>query len=184
MINNEFIIIEDFLSKEECNFILNKCKEELTLSTARVANGNENERKSSVAWINDLGFVNEKLKNVLKINYQFAGIEVTGLGPFQFTEYKVGGYFAWHKDRDSSTYTYRNRFASTVIQLNDDYSGGILEIKDTKGDLIPMNHRMGNLYIFNSNLYHRVTPVEDGIRYTLVNWVSTVKNDETKQNII
>ena len=138
--------------------------------------------QSSVAWINDLGFVNEKLKNVLKTNYQFAGIEVTGLGPFQFTEYKVGEYFDWHSDR--SREYYRDRFVSTVIQLNDNYSGGIFEIKDIKNNLIPIKQNAGNLFMFDSGLKHRVTLVETGIRYSLVNWVSTVKNDETKQNII
>jgi PKHD-type hydroxylase len=182
--NNEIYIIEDFLSKEECVFILNKCKEELTLSKAGVGNGNEHERKSSVGWIYELGELNEKLKNVLRTKYDFDGLEITGLGPFQFTEYKIGEYFAWHTDRDSSTYVYRSRFVSTVIQLNDDYTGGVLEIKDSKGNLIPINHKMGNLYIFNSNLRHRVTPVENGIRYSLVNWISTVRTDPSKQNII
>ena len=177
--NNEINIIEDFLSKEECDFILNKCKKELQLTTA---NGNPNERKSSVAWIENLGDVNEKLKNILKSHFNFNGIEVTGLGPFQFTEYKEGEFYGWHTDRDSTTYV--ERFTSTVIQLNDDYSGGQLEIKDSKGNLTPINHKIGNLYMFNSNLHHRVTPVEYGVRYSLVNWVSLIKTDPAKQNLI
>lgn len=182
MINDEINIIEDFLSKEECDFILNKCKKDLKLSNGKVANGNLNERKSSIGWINDLGEVNEKLKNVLKTHFNYDGVEVIGLGPFQFTEYKVGEYYKWHTDRDKTTY--RERFASTVIQLNDDYTGGLLEIKNSKGNLVNINHKIGNLYIFNSNLFHRVTPVEDGTRYSLVNWVSVIKTDPTKQKLL
>jgi len=73
---------------------------------------------------------------------------------------------------------------STVIQLNNNYEGGLLEIKDVKGNLIPINQKLGNLYIFDSGLKHRVTPVNMNIRYSLVNWVSLVKIDTKKQNII
>jgi len=182
MINDEINIVEDFLSLDECRSILNKCKEELVLSTAGVVNGNYKERKSSVAWIHDLGEINERLKSALRSHFNFGGMEVTGLGPFQFTEYKEGEYYGWHTDRDSVICS--DRFVSTVIQLNDNYLGGILETKNSKGNLIPITHKIGNLYMFNSNLRHRVTPVEEGIRYSLVNWISIIKTDPSKQNLI
>jgi PKHD-type hydroxylase len=180
--NNYIELFENFLSKNECEFILNRCKEELELTTAAVKNGNSNERKSSVAWIDNLGDVNERLKNILKSRFNLNGMEVTGLGPFQFTEYKEGEFYGWHTDRDSTTF--RERFTSTVIQLNEDYDGGLLEIKDTKNNLVPLKQKTGNLYVFDSGLKHRVTPVEDGIRYSLVNWISLVKTDSKKQNIL
>jgi predicted 2-oxoglutarate/Fe(II)-dependent dioxygenase YbiX len=180
--NNHVEVIENFLSKDECNVILNRCKEELELSTAIVNNGNPNIRKSSIAWIDDLGEVNERLKNILKSRFNFGGVEVTGLGSFQFTEYKVGEFYEWHTDRGSTID--RKRFASTVIQLNDDYEGGLLEIKDTMGNLIPINQKLGSLYVFDSGLEHRVTPVNVNTRYSLVNWVSLVKTNVKKQNII
>jgi PKHD-type hydroxylase len=180
--NNHIQVIENFLSQEECDFILNKYKNELILSKAQVANGDYKSRKSSVAWIDNLGDVNERLKNILKSRFNLNGMEVTGLGPFQFTEYKEGEFYGWHTDRDSTTF--RERFTSTVIQLNEDYDGGLLEIKDTKNNLVPLKQKTGNLYVFDSGLKHRVTPVEDGIRYSLVNWISLVKTDSKKQNIL
>jgi PKHD-type hydroxylase len=139
-------------------------------------------RKSSIGWISDLGFLNERLSNKLRETFNINGMEVTGLGDFQFTEYKIGEYFDWHSDRSSEIY--RDRFASTVILLNDDYRGGILEIRDINGNLIPTSQKMGNLYVFDSGLRHRVTPVEVGTRYSLVNWISLLKNNSKKQNII
>jgi predicted 2-oxoglutarate/Fe(II)-dependent dioxygenase YbiX len=180
--NNPVEVIENFLSKDECNFILKRCKEELDLFTAIVNSGNPNVRKSSIAWIDDLGDVNERLKNILKSRFNFEGAEVTGLESFQFTEYKVGEFYEWHTDRNSTID--RKRFVSTVIQLNDDYGGGLLEIKDRMGNLIPINQKLGNLYIFDSGLVHRVTPVNVNARYSLVNWVSLVKTNVKKQNII
>jgi predicted 2-oxoglutarate/Fe(II)-dependent dioxygenase YbiX len=180
--NNEIRVVEDFLTKDECFHILNRCKEDISLSVAGTIGGNPNERKSSVGWVNDLGDVNQKLKDILKDSFIINGMEVTGLGPFQFTEYKVGEFYGWHTDRDSTTFM--DRFTSTVIQLNDDYTGGVLEIKNPKGELVPINNKVGTLYIFDSNLRHRVTPVEDGVRYSLVNWVSIIKTNSSQQNLI
>ena len=175
-------IFENFLSVEECNFILNKCKENLTLANAEVYGNNDKLRKSSVGWISDLDFLNARLTNKLRETFNINGMEVTGLGDYQFTEYKVGEYFDWHTD--STTTIYRDRFTSIVIQLNNTYNGGVLEIKNLKGELVPIENKIGTLYIFNSRLSHRVTPVVDGIRYSLVNWVSLVKTDSTKQNLL
>jgi len=178
-------IFDNFLSSEECSIILNKCKEELTLSSASVYGNSSNSngiRKSSVAWISDLGFLNERLTNKLRETFNINGMEVTGLGKYQFTEYKEGEYFDWHTD--STDTIYRDRFTSIVIQLNDNYNGGILEIKNLKGETLPIENKIGTLYIFNSRLLHRVTPVMGGIRYSLVNWVSLVKTDSKKQNLL
>ena len=182
MVNNEIRVVENFLTKDECLHILNKCKEDISLSVAGTIGGDPNERKSSVGWINDLGDVNQKLKDILKDSFIINGMEVTGLGPFQFTEYKVGQFYGWHTDRDSTTFM--DRFTSTVILLNDDYKGGELEIKNSKGKLVPIENKIGTLYIFDSNLRHRVTPVESGVRYSLVNWVSIIKTDSLQLNLI
>ena len=181
-------IFEDFLSPEECDSILNKCKEELTLSDATVYGHtsntlpNKTTRKSSIGWISNLKFLNERLTNKLRETFNINGMEVTGLGDFQFTKYKEGDYFDWHTD--STDTVYRDRFTSIVIQLNNEYVGGVLEIKNLKGELVPIENKIGTLYIFNSRLVHRVTPVETGVRYSLVNWISLVKTDSKKQNLI
>jgi PKHD-type hydroxylase len=175
-------IFENFLSPEECDSILNKCKEKLTLSDAKVYGNNNNLRKSSIGWISDLGFLNERLTNKLRETFNINGMEVTGLGDFQFTEYKKDEFFDWHTD--STTTMYRDRFTSIVIQLNDTYEGGELEIKNIKGEMVPIENKIGTLYIFNSRLLHRVVPVVEGVRYSLVNWISLVKTKSTKQNLL
>lgn len=180
--NNLIKVVENFLTDDECDNILSKYKNELTLSIGEVYNGRSKNRKSLIGWINDLGDVNDRLINLLKSFYNINGMEVTGLGPFQFTEYKEGDYFDWHTDRNSEMY--KDRFTSTVIQLNNNYEGGLLEIKDKTGTLIPLEQKKGNLYVFDSGLQHRVTPVNFGERYSLVNWVSLNKTNTKKQNII
>ena len=188
MSNNIIKTFENFLSSEECDFILNKCKTELTLKVAEVYVDNSNDRydktsrKSSIGWVSDLGFLNKRLTSKLRETFDINGMEVTGLGPFQFTQYKEGDEYNWHTDGDNVIF--RDRFASIVVQLNDGYNGGVLEIKNIKGELVPIENKIGTLYIFDSRLLHRVTPVETGVRYSLVNWISLVKTDLKKQNII
>lgn len=177
--------IENFLSNDECLNILTKYKSELKLIPAKVA-GMEttDKRKSSVAFINNIENVDERLKTYLKNLIQIKGFEVTGLGPYQFTEYKVGEYYDWHTD-SSKDGEYKDRFCSIVIQLNDEYEGGYLQLKDESGDnTIQLDKGVGTMYIFYSNIRHRVMPVTSGTRYSLVNWVSLKEIENFKKTLI
>lgn len=169
--------IKNFLTKEECSLILEKYITELKLERGTVYNGTvSNVRKSSVGFLQNIEELDGKLKQVLKEKINIKGGQVTGLGPYQFTEYKQGDFFDWHTDSNDTDY--KHRFCSVVIQLNDSYTGGNLQINDENNELIPIQEQIGNLYIFYSDLLHRVTEIKYGTRYSLVNWVSfkPVKN--------
>jgi predicted 2-oxoglutarate/Fe(II)-dependent dioxygenase YbiX len=43
---------------------------------------------------------------------------------------------------------------------------------------------LGNLYVFFSNILHRVIPVKKGVRYSLVNWVSLKKIEGYKKTLL
>lgn len=175
--------IKNFLTNEECSNILNKCKTELELKPGGTTAGNNEKRKSSVAFVNNIHSVDDKLKSVLKTLIQIKGFEVTGLGPYQFTEYKIGQFYDWHTDSDEGEYKYR--FCSIVIQLNDEYEGGYLQLKDESGDnTIQLDKGIGTMYIFYSNIRHRVMPVTSGTRYSLVNWVSLKEIENFKKTLI
>jgi len=177
----EINIIEDFLSDSECDYILNKCKSELTLSEFDNYYGKFN-RKQKSARIYDLDFVNLKLKNVLKTKININGMEISDvIHKFKFAEYKIGDYFDWHTDNSPS---YTNGVITTIIELNDNYVGGSFEIKNSNGELIPIENKKGSLYIFDSGLLHRVTEIQSGVRYSLSNWFSLIKTNKTKQNLI
>jgi predicted 2-oxoglutarate/Fe(II)-dependent dioxygenase YbiX len=179
---------KNFLSKEECYSILEKYKVELNLKPAEIQfNGQKvvnDKRKSSIAFIDNINEIDERLKDTLKNLIQLKGYELTGLGPYQFTEYKTGEYYAWHTD-SSNEPEYKDRFCSIVIQLNDEYSGGYLQLIDESEDNIyQCDHGVGTMYIFYSNIKHRVIPVTEGVRYSLVNWVSLKKLNDFKKTLI
>ena len=105
----------------------------------------------------------------------------------QFTIYEQGHHYGWHQDIWPEAYPEthndpdvrnKNRKISSVLALNsnDEYEGGVLQIAldefhtpkrvIEKVDL----STTGSLVVFPSYLWHRVTPVTKGIRYSLVMW--------------
>ena len=178
--------IKNFLTHNECSDILSKYKTELQLKPAEIANGKiDDRRKSYVGFINGIENIDTRLRDTLKNLIQIKGFEVTGLGPYKFTEYKTGEYYDWHTDSSPTDDLYKDRFCSIVIQLNDEYEGGYLQLMDDSGDnTYQCAHGIGTMYIFYSNIRHRVMPVTNGVRYSLVNWVSLQKIENFKKTII
>jgi len=85
----------------------------------------------------------------------------------KYIEYGVGGHYNWHMDMnptDSNT-----RKLTAVVQLNDGYEGGYLEfgVQDRNGEWYRVPKLEGSITIFPSFLSHRVSPVTDGVRYSL-----------------
>jgi predicted 2-oxoglutarate/Fe(II)-dependent dioxygenase YbiX len=173
----EVITIDNFLSKSECDELIQKYKNELTLLPAEVSDYDPNRkfRKSKVGFIDTLGDLDKKITDVLTNNIKVPKHDVSKLGPYQFTEYNEGDFFDWHTDANKNVYS--DRFASVVIQLNDEYEGGDLELKDNKGNKIEINQKVGKLYVFPSTMKHRVSEVIKGVRYSLVNWVKLNKQN-------
>jgi PKHD-type hydroxylase len=178
--------IKNFITDVECFDILKRYKAELQLKPALVMDNKlSDKRKSSIAFVDGIESIDNKLKDTLKNLIQIKGFEVTGLGPYQFTEYKVGEYYDWHTDSSPTDDEYKDRFCSIVIQLNDEYEGGYLQLKDESGDnTIQLDKGIGTMYIFYSNIRHRVMPVTSGVRYSLVNWVSLKKLENFKKTLI
>jgi len=177
--------IPNFISKDECNSLLAKCKEELVLknATVRVGQLDFKSRKSSVAFIDDLGFLNKRLENTLIDSVKVNGFSASGLQSFQFTEYRVGEFYEWHTDSSEKNPKLSNRFYSTVIQLNDGYAGGELQL-NIDGKEITLEPGLGTLYMFPSYTLHQVKPITNGVRYSLVNWVKLVENKNEKKSLL
>jgi len=103
----------------------------------------------------------------------------------QFTKYKLNQFYDWHCDSWKEPYNEGHdlkgkiRKLSVTCSLSDpkDYKGGEFEFKfqnDKDGDdhnqicteIIPK----GSIVVFPSFTYHRVKPVTEGTRYSLVMW--------------
>ena len=186
-------IIPKLLTKEECDLVLKFSLENLTLNTATTLSNNgsyyeTNRRKSNVAfypYYEKFPFILEKISKLLQESISVKGFDLDYNDTrFQFTEYKIGDYFKWHTDSNGKQITQCDRYCSLVIQLNDEYKGGDLELKLSEDSTIIVEKGVGNTIIFMSNIEHRVTPVEKGNRYTLVNWVGLKENTNSKKTLL
>jgi len=185
--------IPNLLTKEECDLVLKFSLENLTLNTATTLSNNgsyyeTNRRKSNVVfypYYEKFPFLLEKISKLINDNIAVKGFDLDyNDTQFQFTQYKIGDYFEWHTDSNGKYFTQFDRYCSLVIQLNDDYESGNLEIKLSEASPMIVEKGVGNTIIFLSNIEHRVTPVEKGNRYTLVNWVGLKENNSFKKTLL
>ena len=144
-------------------------------------------RDSNVVWLDDqwiykeiLTYVNVANENA-KWNFHWDWAESC-----QFTKYGVGQYYGWHCDTLNKPYDETGgknlvgkiRKLSMTINLTEtnEYEGGNLEFDlsnpDNKNNIISAEEArsQGSVIIFPSHLWHRVTPVTKGVRYSLVVW--------------
>ena len=189
-----YTIEPNFLTKEECNEILNFSLNELILepsgiiSTYMDGNINTNIRKSNQVFFpyyTKFPFLLEKMSKLLNKHIFIKGFNLDfEHSQFQFTEYHTGDYFNWHTDADGEKVKDYDRYCSVIIQLNDEYDKGDLQIKDNKNETLTVEKGGGNLILFLSNIEHRVIPIKSGIRYTLVNWVKLKENKDYKKTLL
>ena len=183
-----FKIVSQFLTKEECDLIINFTLKNLNLKKAEVVGGDENTRKSNTVfypYYNEFPFLLEKMNKLLDENITIKGFDLDYKNSeFQFTEYKNEDYFDWHRDVYDDKITEQDRYCSIVIQLNNEYENGDLEIELIDTEKIKVEKNTGNLVIFLSNMLHRVTNVKNGHRYTLVNWVGLKEKHNYKKTLL
>ena len=183
--------IPNLLTKEECDLVLNFTLENLILNPAEIVgydSPNHNTRKSNVvfySYYQKFPFILEKISKLLDENIFIKGFDLDYKNSqFQFTAYKIGDYFAWHKDITGNEVTQHDRYCSLVIQLNDEYEDGDLELKLSDDSIMKVEKGIGNTIVFLSNIEHRVTGVKSGNRYTLVNWVGITEKNNYKKTLL
>ena len=126
---------------------------------------NTDHRKSDICWLDRLEWewlysrVDEWMK-IINPNLEMKNPE-----RMQLTKYIEGCYFGWHIDNSVDL----TRTLSATILLQPSEEGGILEF-----DPIPFDEPLmaGDAVAFDSSIYHQVTPVTKGTRYSLVRWLN------------
>tara|TARA_B100000900_G_scaffold360226_1_gene332172 strand:+ start:778 stop:1317 length:540 start_codon:yes stop_codon:yes gene_type:complete len=97
---------------------------------------------------------------------------------FNILKYNVGDAFIPHQDRGGDG-DYQNKM-TLIIQLSErTYKGGILKIFKDNPELVEdkednvlyeASTEIGNTILFDSALWHEVTPITEGERITLIAW--------------
>jgi len=137
----------------------------------------EKVRGSTISWLDNEGWLADKLQHIARqLNGKFFGLDLWGFGEqFQYTTYKYvkksKQHYDWHMDNGPNDNVPRK--LSMVLQLShpSEYEGGNLELMTGNVSQICKKQR-GFLCAFPSYIMHRVTPITNGTRRTLVVWIS------------
>ena len=179
----EWVYNEAFYNKQQCDYIIEEAlkiePEEPTLGYDGKT-GDSNFRRSKIRWIlpnhKELGFLfNDYWRLLIAINKDWYGFNVDNLPYLQFTEYDESykGEYKSHQDVFWINPSNKHRKVSFILQLTDDkiYEGGDLVLEHVSenppADIV---RKQGTLLTFPSFVYHRLTPVTKGKRYSLVGW--------------
>ena len=168
---------EHRLSDEECDFLIDDCKKgEFSDAKIQADKGVplHGTRKTNVIWVDRTKLIHRAMTNfMLEANQEFFKYNITSSEQVQFGEYKNGGHYVFHKDEVWGSKENIRKLSITIL-LSDpkSFSGGELQLYNgPNGFLKPLDKR-GTIVCFNSCDWHRVTPVTDGVRYSLVQWSS------------
>lgn len=146
-------------------------------------------RNSNVVWMND-NWIYKEIQPYIHEANKMSGwnFDWNFSESCQFTKYSPGQYYGWHCD--SWDYPYNKpddlnlhgkiRKLSVTCSLSDpsEYKGGELEFnfnhpeKKKKENIKKCEEILpkGSIVVFPSFVWHRVCPVKEGTRYSLVVW--------------
>ena len=165
---------------QQCQIVIDKGmslkKEKAGVGMGQKPGGNIDPKKriTTISWIpfKDMPEMYRDIEaTMLKANgnhFGFEGMQLTE--PAQFTHYHTGGFYDWHMDNDVlGKHEPPVRKISMTLLLSDPstFEGGELEFMQNgkKAKL-----KQGQAIFFASWLQHRVKPVTQGERKSLVMW--------------
>tara|TARA_R100000541_G_scaffold25207_1_gene34772 strand:+ start:217 stop:798 length:582 start_codon:yes stop_codon:yes gene_type:complete len=170
---------ESIFSPKQCQMVIDKGmslkKEEAKVGMGKLEGGLDSKKRiTTISWIpfKDMPEMYKDIEStMLKANnnhFGFEGMQLTE--PAQFTHYLEGGFYDWHMDNDvQGKHQQPVRKISMTLLLSDPatFEGGELEIM-SKGKIAKL--KQGQAIFFASWLQHRVKPVTQGERKSLVMW--------------
>jgi len=166
-------------SPQQCQMIIDKGmslkKETAAVGINKPGGGIDPEKRiTTISWIpfKDMPEMYKDIQaTMLKANgnhFGFDGMKLTEVA--QFTHYLTGGFYDWHMDNDVlGKHQPPVRKISMTLLLSDPstFEGGELEFM-SKGKTAKL--KQGQAIFFASWLQHRVKPVTQGERKSLVMW--------------
>ena len=151
-------VIDNFLSKEECNILIESNQNGLDIPKYDLAY-----QRSCVSKFIKLSKLESDITKIVEETHK--GLEVDK--EFEFIKYLPGDKFHWHNDiQIGNPKVY---FISCIILLNEDFAGGKLIFRDNL-KIIEPTLSTGSLIIFSSKLKHKVSKITKGCRYSLCTW--------------
>ncbi|GFM31490.1 2OG-Fe(II) oxygenase [Novosphingobium sp. PY1] len=173
------------LTKAECDAITKRAlsypQQDATVGFADQRRANSGHRTSQIRWLDanrEKDIVSRIMTFVSSSNRTNFGADIVAPFDLQFTQYNAtnAGHYDWHQDVWLESPRPFDRKLSVVVQLSepDEYNGGEFEFFGLQNPGATFANR-GSMLIFPSFLQHRVLPVVNGKRQSLVTWVEGPK---------
>lgn len=112
------------------------------------------------------------------VNDNFYNFDLSGFDFFQYTEYEgEGSNYDWHVDivfgeiMPKGMELMRKISGSLILSNPSEYKGGNFEIMIGGQSIEPIVQKRGSIIFFPSFVMHRVAPLTEGKRKSLVFWV-------------
>ena len=186
-----FYVFPRVVAPNVCEQIIKDCKENILEKALINSYGNKSSRddpvirKTLVSFITDKdNKINELVwhflreANKIQFNYDLEHFEAV-----QFAEYREGDFFDWHQDTSGIKQSNEIRKLSLTLVLSNPhtfeggelqfYNGGrpIQDMGEITADQIKSDIKaQGTVIVFDSQDWHRVTPVTKGVRHSVVCW--------------
>lgn len=134
-------------------------------------------RDSQVVWIPSDDELYNIINPILPEVNKRAGwnLKIDQVELFQYTKYEKGGFYNWHCDQHSGKLIDgKCRKISFTLWVNDEYTGGELDLETKRPDDSPRYHsfkpKVGKAIFFLGTTWHRVRIIKSGTRKSLVGW--------------
>jgi hypothetical protein len=151
-------LIEEFLSKDECNELIKHHKD---------------------GDILDSKYMYEKITKILNNNFKFKGHYLGELETITFKEYTPQKKYTLNWEINNESYF------TIVIQLNDDFRNGYEQYLIDEDEKYFQSPKItGSLIFFFSNIKHRLAPVKTNSKYVLETEIKLLKNVNFKKTLI
>jgi|688.fasta_scaffold715272_2 PKHD-type hydroxylase len=181
----DFAYWEDFLTEEEISQLLS-LKEWSNKSNGLVGVGNDELknsynpeiRNSEISWLkhtNETDIIWCKILNTItEVNRRFFHFDLSGcFEDAQLTYYSHENkqHYSWHKDSGSNSFIPRKLSMTLLLNDPEEFKGGDFQLMTDSDTPVTVEQKKGRAWFFPSYTLHRVTPVTEGERKSLVLWI-------------
>jgi predicted 2-oxoglutarate/Fe(II)-dependent dioxygenase YbiX len=167
-------IITDFITEDECEYIIKKAEKKLETSTVSSDRTVDKEtRDSETAWLN---LQDPVVRRVAERCVSLTDRPLQNCESIQVLRYKEGGNYKPHQDTFDDMED-NKRMYTVILALNHDYEGGETEFpnlgkeyKLKRGDAL-FFHTLDNYELMTSKALHGGKPVKSGEKWICNLWV-------------
>lgn len=179
--NYSYVFSHQFFNDDQISFIeynAEKTKKE-SGSVSEEQSIETNVRRSEISWIlpssiNDeiYEYLIDKISEINDLHFKF---NLTYLEDLQYSTYHSDqfGHYDWHVDKGQLRSPYNDiRKLSFSILLNspNEFEGGEFYVRQDQDPLEVTELQKGSIVVFPSYLMHKVAPVTQGTRKSIVGW--------------